>query len=237
MLTVGERVAELDWAGVRDNLDADGYALSKAVLSSAECASINRLYDSPETDFRSRIDMARYNFGKGEYKYFDYPLPETVNGLRDALYPPLAEIANTWSTKLGTDVRWPGTLSAFIDQCHAAGQLRPTPLILRYGEGDYNCLHQDLYGDVYFPLQVVCMLSEPAHDFDGGELVLVEQRPRMQSRPMVLSLAQGDIAIIPVRERPRQGTRGFHRVQMRHGVSVLRRGHRATLGIIFHDAR
>lgn len=236
-MTIRDRVAGLDWSRIGADLNADGYALSRAVMSPAECTSLKTLYDSAETAFRSRIDMARYNFGKGEYKYFDYPLPEIVSRLRQALYPPLAEIANTWANRLRTDLRWPDTLDAFTDQCHTAGQLRPTPLMLRYQEDDYNCLHQDLYGDVYFPLQVVCMLSEPGRDFDGGELVLVEQRPRMQSRPMVLSLAQGDVAIIPVRERPRQGTRGFHRVQMRHGVSVIRRGHRATLGIIFHDAR
>jgi len=237
MMAVPERVGRLDWSSIQDCLDANGYARSKALLSPAECASVRSLYDSPETAFRSRIDMARYNFGKGEYKYFDYPLPEIVSSLRQALYPHLAKIANAWSTSLRTDTRWPDTLGAFTDQCHAAGQLRPTPLMLRYREDDYNCLHQDLYGDVYFPLQAVCMLSDPGRDFDGGELVLVEQRPRMQSRPMVLSLAQGDIAIFPVRERPRQGTRGYHRVQMRHGVSVIRSGHRATLGVIFHDAR
>lgn len=237
MMTIQERVARLKWANIRASLNADGYALSKAILSPSDCAALKTLYDSPETEFRSRIDMARYNFGRGEYKYFDYPLPEMVNSLREALYPPLAEIANTWAISLRTDAVWPDTLGVFTDQCHAAGQLRPTPLMLQYREQDYNCLHQDLYGDVYFPLQVVCMLSEPGRDFDGGELILVEQRPRMQSRPMVLPLAQGDIAIIPVRERPRKGARGYHRVQMRHGVSVVRRGHRATLGVIFHDAR
>lgn len=236
-MTIRNRVAQLDWSNIDADLNAEGYAQLSAVLSSTECASLKALYDSPATQFRSTIDMARYNFGKGQYKYFDYPLPDIVRQLREAFYAPLAEIANAWAIKMRTGTHWPDTLAAFTDQCHLHGQERPTPLLLRYAEGDYNCLHQDLYGDVYFPLQVICMLSAPGRDFSGGELVLVEQRPRMQSRPAVLSLAQGDIAIIPVQERPRQGARGYHRVQMRHGVSVIQSGQRATLGVIFHDAR
>lgn len=236
-MTIRDRVARLDWSNITADLNSDGYAHSSAFLSPAECVALNTLYDSSATRFRSTIDMARYNFGKGEYKYFDYPLPDTVEELRHAFYAPLAEIANEWATRLRTETNWPDTLAAFTDRCHRHGQARPTPLLLRYEKDDYNCLHQDLYGDIYFPLQVICMLGEPGHDFDGGELVLVEQRPRMQSRPMVLPLARGDIAIIPVRERPRQGSRGYHRAQMRHGVSVIKSGHRATLGVIFHDAR
>ncbi len=236
-MTICHRVAQLDWSNITAQLDTDGYARKNNVLTAAECDSLRTFYASPATRFRSTIDMARYNFGKGQYKYFDYPLPGLVDQLRQAFYPPLAEIANAWAVKLRSKAQWPETLAAFIEQCHLHGQERPTPLLLRYAEGDFNCLHQDLYGDVYFPLQVICMLSEPGRDFDGGELVLVEQRPRMQSRPIVLSLAQGDIAVIPVRERPRQGARGYHRAQMRHGVSVIQSGHRATLGVIFHDAR
>ena len=181
--------------------------------------------------------MARYNFGQGQYKYLNYPLPSIVQVLRETLYPPLATIANAWSARLGQSVTWPDSLTQFIERCHAAGQQRPTPLLLRYAEGDYNCLHQDLYGPIYFPLQVIVLLTEPGVDFDGGELVLVEQRPRMQSRPMVVSIPAGGASIVPVRERPRQGATRIHRVQMRHGVGRVKRGSRMTLGIIFHDAQ
>lgn len=181
--------------------------------------------------------MARYNFGKGEYKYFDYPLPEIVSSLRQALYPHLAKIANAWSTSLRTDTRWPDTLGAFTDQCHAAGQLRPTPLMLRYREDDYNCLHQDLYGPLAFPFQVAILLSERGRDFEGGEFLLVEQRPRMQSRGEAIALSRGEALIFPTRERPVAGKRGFVRHPLRHGVSTLRAGERTTLGILFHDAR
>ena len=180
--------------------------------------------------------MARYNFGRGQYRYFGYPLPDIVATLRSYFYRHLAPIANDWSSKLRQDVRWPAELDQLTAQCHAAGQERPTPLILKYGRGDYNCLHQDLYGPLHFPLQVVIALCDPGEDYDGGELILVEQRPRMQSRPVAMRLQQGSAAIIPVRERPRQGARGYHRATMRHGVSEITAGNRYTLGLIFHDA-
>lgn len=181
--------------------------------------------------------MSRYNFGRGEYKYFAYPLPDLIGQLRTTLYENLAPIANEWEQLLGSGVDWPGDLESLIAKCHSAGQQRPTPLMLRYRQSDYNCLHQDLYGDIHFPLQVIIQLSRPGIDFDGGELILVEQRPRMQSRPIIARLQQGEAAVIPVRERPRQGTRGYHRAVMRHGVAEITRGERLTLGIIFHDAK
>jgi len=222
----------------QDRLAADlaeqGYA-TIPLLEPATCRMLTALYDD-DTRFRSRIVMQRHNFGRGEYKYLAYPLPEPVATLRAALYPPLAAIANAWRTALGEAGRFPSTLDAFLAECHAAGQTRPTPLLLRYGEGDYNCLHQDLYGALVFPLQLTVLLSEPGSDFTGGEFVLVEQRPRAQSRPIVVKLAQGEAVIFPVRHRPAQGTRGPHRVTMRHGVSRVCSGRRHTLGIIFHDA-
>ena len=205
------------------------------MLSPSECAALAAAYDEPGL-YRSRIIMARHGFGRGEYQYFAAPLPATVAGLRAALYPPLAKIANRWNEQLGLDARFSDTHEDFLAVCHAAGQTRPTPLILKYEAGDYNCLHQDLYGDLVFPLQVAFLLSEPGRDFTGGEFVLTEQRPRMQSRAEVVSLRQGEGVIFPVHHRPVQGTRGVYRTNMRHGVSGLRSGRRFTLGIIFHDA-
>ena len=218
------------------DLDARGYTVAQGVLSPRECGSIAGLYGSEER-FRSRIIMARHGFGRGEYKYFAYPLPDLVERLRSELYPPLAAIANRWHETLGIDARYPPDLAAYLRRCHRAGQKRPTPLLLSYGAGDYNCLHQDLYGEEMFPLQATVLLSDPQTDFTGGEFVLTEQRPRMQSRAEVVPLRQGDAVIFAVRHRPVQGTRGWYRVNMRHGVSRLRSGERRTLGVIFHDAR
>lgn len=229
------RLDACDWAGVAKDLDARGHAMLEALLSPSECAALARLYGDDER-FRSRVVMARHGFGRGEYRYFSYPLPEPVGGLRTAAYRLLAPIANRWNTSMGIDVRYPDTHAEFIERCHAAGQQRPTPLLLRYGADDYNCLHQDLYGEHVFPLQMAVLLSEPGRDFDGGEFVLTEQRPRMQSRAEVVPLHQGDAVVFAVHQRPVQGTRGSYRVNLRHGVSRVRRGHRHTLGIIFHDA-
>lgn len=228
--------ASSDWASVATDLDRHGCAVLSGLLSPEECAGIAIRYGREE-GFRSRVVMARHGFGQGEYKYFAYPLPEPVAALRSALYPPLAEIANRWNADLGLDLRFPGDHAAYLRQCHAAGQTRPTPLLLRYGSGDYNCLHQDLYGDLVFPLQVAVLLSQPGRDFIGGEFVLTEQRPRMQSRAEVVPVQQGDAVVFPVHHRPVRGTRGPYRVTMRHGVSRLRSGERFTLGLIFHDAR
>ena len=206
------------------------------MLHPAECASLIEDYASDDL-FRSKVVMARHGFGRGEYKYFAYPLPEIVAGLRTALYPGLSGIANRWNETMGIDIRYPPRHAEFLERCHNAGQTKPTPLVLQYGEGDYNCLHQDLYGEHVFPLQVAILLSVPGQDFAGGEFVLTEQRPRMQSRAEVLALGQGDAVIFPVRYRPVQGTRGSYRVTLRHGVSRLRSGRRHTLGIIFHDAQ
>lgn len=228
-------VQGIDWQAAAADLDEHGCAAVGPLLGTADCRRLRGLFDDPESRFRSTVDMARYDFGRGRYRYFDYPLPPVVAALREALYPGLAAIANGWAQRLGQPP-WPETLAALLARCHAAGQQRPTPLLLRYGADDFNCLHQDLYGPIHFPLQVVVLLSEPGVEFDGGELVLVEQRPRRQSRPLVVPLAQGGAAIVPVRERPRRGTRGDYRVQMRHGVSRVLRGSRTTLGLIFHDA-
>lgn len=221
-----------------DRLQADiaahGYAV-RTLLKPETCAAIIALYEVDEK-FRSRVVMAQHGFGRGEYKYFSYPLPDPVARLRGALYPPLAHLANTWAVALGEERRFPDTLEKYTAQCHAAGQTRPTPLLLRYGPDDYNCLHQDLYGPMVFPFQVAILLNEPGRDFIGGEFLLVEQRPRMQSRPEVVALRQGDGVIFPVHHRPVQGKRGLYRTVMRHGVSRLRSGQRHTLGIIFHDA-
>lgn len=206
------------------------------LLSPDECRALAGLY-SDETRFRSRVVMARHGFGCGEYKYFSYPLPGMVADLRSALYPRLAPIANRWNAAMRIDVRYPQTHADFLARCHEAGQVRPTPLLLQYGADDYNCLHQDLYGEHVFPLQVAILLSEPGTDFTGGEFVLAEQRPRMQSRPEVVPLRQGDAVIFAVHHRPVQGTRGTYRVNLRHGVSRVRSGHRHTLGVIFHDAK
>ena len=232
---LAQRVAGLDWPRIEADLDAQGYATTGPLLTAEECRALAGLYpeDGP---FRSRIVMARHGFGRGEYKYFAYPLPAEVAALRTTAYPHLAPIANRWAESMGQPVRYPETLGAFLARCHAAGQQRPTPLLLRYGAGDYNCLHQDLYGELAFPLQLALLLNEPGRDFAGGEFVLVEQRPRQQSRPEVVPLRQGEAVIFATSHRPTQGTRGPYRVTMRHGVSRVRAGSRHTLGIIFHDA-
>lgn len=231
-----DRIKALDWQRIFQDLDAQGSAILERVLSADECHALAELY--PEDDlFRSRVVMARHGFGRGEYKYFSYPLPDIIAELRTAFYRRLAPIANRWSTTMDVDVRYPEKHTDFIKRCHDAVQLKPTPLLLRYTEGDYNCLHQDLYGEHVFPIQVAILLSEPAKDFTGGEFVLTEQRPRMQSRPEVVPLRQGDAVAFAVHHRPVQGTRGTYRVNLRHGVSRLRSGHRHTLGIIFHDAK
>jgi hypothetical protein len=229
------RVAALDWVAITASLGTYGAAPSGQLLTPGECANLRASYDSA-TIFRSHIHMARHGFGKGEYKYFSYPLPDSVQGLRRAFYPRLAPIANAWARSLGLPPSFPDNHQAYLERCHAAGQLRPTPRLLKYGAGDYNCLHQDLYGEHVFPLQATILLSRPDEDFTGGEFVLTEQRPRMQSRAEVVPLAQGEAVIFPVHHRPVAGTRGTYRVNMRHGVSRLRSGHRQTAGIIFHDA-
>jgi uncharacterized protein len=235
-ISITERVAALDWAAISARLDASGCATTGALFAPAECAVLAQTYDSDAT-FRSRIVMARHGFGRGEYKYFGYPLPALVAQLRAALYPRLAEIANRWNEAMDTDTRYPNDHAEYLERCHRAGQTKPTPLLLRYGEGDYNCLHQDLYGELVFPLQVTVLLARPEADFTGGEFVLTEQRPRMQSRAEVVQLAHGEAVIFPVHHRPVRGTRGTYRVNMRHGVSRVHSGHRHTLGIIFHDAK
>jgi uncharacterized protein len=232
---LAERIAALDWPAFAAKLDAHGYATSATVLRPGECAELAQSYAS-DAPFRSRVVMARHGFGRGEYKYFAYPLPANVAALREALYPPLAGIANRWNEVMGIPVRYPSDHASYLKRCHAAGQTRPTPLLLQYGPGDYNCLHQDLYGDLIFPLQATFLLCRPGEDFTGGEFVLTEQRPRMQSRAEVVHLDQGQGVIFPVHHRPVHGTRGSYRVNMRHGVSRLHSGHRHTLGIIFHDA-
>ncbi len=229
------RLQVFDWVDVADDLDTQGCAMLEALLSPQECHTLAGLY-ADDGLFRSRVVMGRHGFGRGEYQYFSYPLPDTVASLRTTIYPQLAPIANRWTAAMGIDVRYPDTHTAFLARCHAAGQQRPTPLLLQYGADDYNCLHQDLYGEHVFPLQVAILLSEPGRDFSGGEFVLTEQRPRMQSRPQVVPLRQGDAVVFAVHQRPVQGTRGSYRVNLRHGVSRVRRGHRHTLGIIFHDA-
>jgi hypothetical protein len=226
----------IDWSRIAVELDGRGNAVVPGLLTAANCRALSGLYDD-DSRFRSRVIMARHGYGRGEYRYFAYPLPLLVEQLRTALYPPLAEVANRWNAAMRSDVRFPDTHEAFLKRCHGAGQTRPTPLLLKYGVDDYNCLHQDLYGDHVFPLQVALLLSRPDEDFSGGEFVLTEQRPRMQSRVEVVPLRQGDAVIFAVRERPVKGTRGVYRVNMRHGVSRLRSGARFTLGIIFHDAK
>jgi len=221
---------------VAHDLDAQGSAVLEGLISPGECRTLAELY--PEDGiFRSRVVMGRHGFGRGEYKYFSYPLPDIIAGLRTALYPRLAPVANRWNTAMEIDVRYPEEHADFIKRCHDAGQNKPTPLLLQYGPGDYNCLHQDLYGEHVFPIQVAILLSEPARDFTGGEFVMTEQRPRMQSRPEVVPLHQGDAVAFAVHHRPVQGTRGIYRVNLRHGVSRLLSGRRHTLGIIFHDAQ
>ena len=232
---ITERVRAIEWSRVAGDLDARGCSMIERLLTPAECESLVALYDV-EGLFRSRVVMARHGFGRGEYKYFDYPLPEMVAELRASFYPELAPIANRWNTAMGLAIQYPEDLASVLERCHAAGQVRPTPLMLQYGADDYNCLHQDLYGEHVFPLQVAILLSEPERDFTGGELVLTEQRPRMQSRAEVVPLRQGDAVVFAVHHRPVQGTRGMYRVNLRHGVSRVRSGHRHTVGIIFHDA-
>ncbi|MEO6798579.1 MAG: 2OG-Fe(II) oxygenase [Rhodanobacter sp.] len=229
------RLHARDWAGVARDLDARGCAMLEGLLSPQECAALANLY-TDEGQFRSRVVMGRHGFGRGEYRYFGYPLPPLVAELRAAIYPHLVPVANRWNASPGLAVRYPATHAEFIERCHAAGQRRPTPLLLQYGVGDYNCLHQDLYGEHVFPLQLAILLSEPGRDFSGGEFVLTEQRPRMQSRAEVVPLHQGDAVVFAVHRRPVQGPHGSYRVNMRHGVSRLRSGHRHALGIIFHDA-
>ncbi len=233
---IAERVDSHDWSEIAASVDDQGSAVIDNLLAPAECAAVARLY-AHEDHFRSHIRMARHGFGRGEYRYFRYPLPALVADLRTALYARLSPIANAWHERLGIDTRYPPRHDEFIAQCHAAGQTRPTPLLLQYGPGDFNCLHQDLYGDLAFPLQVAILLSEPGVDFTGGEFVLTEQRPRMQSRAEVVPLRRGSAVAFAVHQRPMQGTRGVYRVNMRHGVSRLRSGQRHTLGIIFHDAK
>jgi hypothetical protein len=233
---IADRVDALDWAQVRTDLDAQGCDVLKGLFTPEECRAISALYPD-DAHFRSRIVMGRHGFGRGEYKYFSYPLPDLIASLRPALYARLQGIANRWNEAMGIDIRYPDRHDAFLRRCHEAGQSRPTPLLLQYEAGDYNCLHQDLYGEHVFPLQVAILLSEPGRDFEGGEFVLTEQRPRMQSRAEVVALRQGDAVAFAVHHRPVQGTRGTYRVNLRHGVSRLRSGKRHTVGVIFHDAK
>ncbi|MGA7480518.1 MAG: 2OG-Fe(II) oxygenase [Bradyrhizobium sp.] len=233
---IAARVAAIDWTETTSDLDAQGCAVLKGLLTAEECRALAARYPD-DGIFRSRIVMGRHGFGRGEYRYFAYPLPQLIGELRPALYSRLQPIANRWNEAMDIDIRYPQSHEAFLARCHEAGQLRPTPLLLQYGVGDYNCLHQDLYGEHVFPLQVAILLSEPRRDFDGGEFVLTEQRPRMQSRAEVVPLRQGDGVAFAVHVRPVQGTRGFYRVNMRHGVSRIRSGHRHTVGVIFHDAK
>ncbi len=233
--TAADRVAAVNWPAAAASLDQRGYATLPALLDGEECRGLAALY-ADDSLFRSRVVMQRHGYGSGEYKYLRYPLPGVVEALRRAIYPHLAPIANRWHERLREDGRFPPALDAYLAKCHRAGQERPTPLILKYGAGDYNCLHQDLYGPLVFPLQLTILLSDPAQEFAGGEFLLVEQRPRMQSRGEVVPLRFGDAVIFPVHHRPVEGARGPHRVTIRHGVSRVRSGERCTLGIIFHDA-
>ena len=229
-------VEDISWEQVVKDLDAQGNAIIKGILSAAECDDVRALYPQRKL-FRSEVIMERHGFGRGEYRYFSYPLPALIATLRTSLYPHLVPIANRWNEAMGFAVRYPTTHADYIRRCHQAGQDKPTPLILKYETGDYNCLHQDLYGEHVFPLQVAVLLSEPDRDFTGGEFVMTEQRPRMQSRPMVVPLRKGDGVVFAVHHRPVQGKKSVYRVNLRHGVSRLRSGSRHTLGIIFHDAQ
>lgn len=231
----GSQLDGMDPASIQDELDARGWCLLPGLFADRDCDAIAALYEETER-FRSTVVMARHGFGSGEYRYFDYPLPDAIQTLRGRLYPALARIANVWNERLGLSDRFPGNHRDFLALCHGNGQSRPTPLILKYGPGDYNCLHQDLYGDLVFPLQLTILLSKPGEDFTGGEFVLAEQRPRMQSRAHVVPLAKGDAVVFAVRYRPRRGKRGYHRANLRHGVSTVRSGRRLATGIIFHDA-
>jgi hypothetical protein len=234
--SVADRIAALEWDRVGPDLDAHGSAVLERLLLPDECRELAALYPL-ETPFRSRIVMARHGFGRGEYKYFRYPLPETIAAIRTAAYPRLAPVADRWNEAMGIEVRYPARHADFLARCHQAGQDKPTPLLLQYETDDYNCLHQDVYGEHVFPLQLAILLSEPGRDFTGGEFVMTEQRPRMQSRAEVVPLRQGDGVVFTVRQRPVRGGRGVYRVNLRHGVSRIRSGRRHTLGIIFHDAR
>src|SRR3954469_3372015 len=229
------RAAAVDWTRVGEELDEFGAAIIGPLISEKECAALAALYHQVQA-FRSRVVTARHGFGRGEYQYFADPLPEPIQALREGLYPRLAPLANRWHELLGSEVRYPDELEVFLERCHAAGQTSPTPLLLRYGPGDYNCLHQDIYGELVFPLQVAILLSQPGRDFTGGEFVLPEQRPRMQSRAEVVPRQQGQGVLFAVRERPVRGARGTYRFNLRHGVSRIRSGERVTAGIIFHDA-
>jgi uncharacterized protein len=233
--SISERIAALDWPAIALDLDSNGCAVVGPILTARECIELAGSYTA-DSLFRSRVVMARHGFGRGEYKYFAYPLAPVVAALRDALYSPLAEVANRWNAMMGGKAIYPADHADYLKRCHHAGQAKPTPLLLRYGPGDFNCLHQDIYGENVFPLQVTILLSRPETDFAGGAFVLTEQRPRMQSRAEVVALQQGEAVIFPVRYRPVRGTRGIYRVNMRHGVSRLVSGSRHTLGIIFHDA-
>ena len=233
--SIADRLARLDWAGIGASLDEWGFALTPTLLTPPECAELRALYADP-AGFRSRVDMAHYRFGVGEYKYFSEPLPPIVQEMRESAYPPLAVIANRWEAALKTRVRHSADLAGLLTLCARRGQKKPTPLLLRYGAGGYNCLHQDIYGDVVFPIQLTVLLSEPGKDFEGGEFLLVEQRPRAQSRGSVVRLEQGETVIFTTRYRPAAGARGHHRVTMRHGVSRVLSGERYTLGVIFHNA-
>ncbi|HUN57292.1 MAG TPA: 2OG-Fe(II) oxygenase [Candidatus Binataceae bacterium] len=231
-----DRVAALDWPSLTTSLDTSGYALTPAILTPAECAHLAGLYDIRD-HFRSRVNMARFGYGLGEYKYFGNPLPDVVAQLRAAVYPYLAPLANRWLSALRFETRFPPVLGEFLEVCHRHGQARPTPLLLRYDAAGYNCMHQDLYGEIYFPLQLTCLLNRREIDFTGGEFMLAEQRPRAQSRCEAITLDQGQAVIFATRWRPVKGVRRFYRVNVRHGVSTIRSGHRTTLGIIFHDAK
>jgi hypothetical protein len=229
-------VDAFDWPELQAALDSSGCAVARGLLTAAECRDLATMYDEDQR-FRSRVVMAKHGFGRGEYRYFAYPLPQVVSALRAAFYVKLAPLANRWNERLSEETRFPSAHADFLARCHAAGQLRPTPLLLQYGSGDYNCLHQDLYGEQVFPLQVAVLLSEPDEEFTGGEFVLTEQRPRRQTRVEVCPMRRGDAVVFAVHHRPAQGVRGVYRVNMRHGVSELRSGRRHTLGVIFHDAR
>jgi hypothetical protein len=233
--TVTDRIAQLDWPALTARMDEQGFVQTPRIYSAAECRELAASFGDDDR-FRSTIDMQRYRFGEGQYKYFDAPLPDLIDDARHALYPPLAELANTWAERLGQPAAFPPELDAFLERCHRAGQRRPTPLILRYFEGGHNTLHQDLYGELAFPLQAVTMLTRPGQDFEGGQFVLLEQRPRAQSRAHVIELEQGAFLVFPTRERPVEGKRGYYRSNMRHGVATVHAGERTTLGIIFHDA-
>ncbi|MBT2295638.1 2OG-Fe(II) oxygenase [Pseudomonas fluorescens] len=235
-LSLAQQISTHDWSALEQNLDQDGSAIIRNLVTARQCKMLSGRYAEGDL-FRSKVIMARHGFGRGEYQYFRYPLPDVVQQLRQSLYSRLVPLANRWNECMGLEVRYPDQHADFIQRCHAAGQRRPTPLLLQYGPLDYNCLHQDLYGEQVFPLQVAILLSEPGRDFSGGEFVLTEQRPRMQSRPQVIDLKQGDALVFAVHQRPVKGVRGYYRVNMRHGVSRVHSGSRHTLGIIFHDAQ